>query len=241
MTLEELELWFTVFIVYCYHHRPHKGINKVPPIKMYNHLVHGSDESPGVGMPAAIVDEDNFRLDFTPYTKRTVQRDGVVWDHIQYFSPALRPWINAKDENGKGQTFIFARDPRDISVIYFLDPSSHSYVPIPYLNNTRPAISLWELRAVTKQLDEDPLRDVNEDMIFKGIKKMREIEQEAIEKTRLARQQRATEKRKRRMAERRAGWNGVHQDLQPKKHASVIDRPEDDDDDIQPFSDIQTY
>lgn len=34
MTLEELELWFCVFVVYCYHHKAHKGINNVPPIKL---------------------------------------------------------------------------------------------------------------------------------------------------------------------------------------------------------------
>jgi len=47
MTLAELELWFTVFLVYCYHHRAHKGINEIPPIKLYRQFVHGSATQPG--------------------------------------------------------------------------------------------------------------------------------------------------------------------------------------------------
>jgi putative transposase len=243
MTLAELDFWFTCFIVYCYHHRPHKGICDVPPIKQYHKFVHGSESQPGIGLPAPIDDESNFRLDFTPYVERTVQRHGVVIDNIYYYAPALRRWVATEDgSNGLGRKFIFARDPRDISVVYFLDPDTKTYCPIPYLNNTRPAVSLWELRAVTKKLKEDPANHVDEEMIFQGIRRMREIEEAAIEKTRLAKQQRATEKRKRRMAARRTGWSGVHKSVGAESGATDP-TPEqgqaEDDDDIQPFNDIQ--
>ncbi|MDO9268861.1 MAG: Mu transposase C-terminal domain-containing protein [Methylobacter sp.] len=242
ITLAELELWFTVFLVYCYHHRQHKGINEVPPIKLYYQFVQGSPTQPGIGLPAPIEDEENFRLDFTPYIERTVQRQGVVIDKIHYYAPILRRWVEAVEPNsgGKARKFIFARDPRDISVVYFLDPETATYCPVPYFNNTRPAISLWELRAVLNRLKEDPANHVDEEMIFKGIRKMREIEEKAIEKTRLAKQQRATEKRKRRMAGRRNGWNGVHSSSTAMPSATqTSNQMDDDNDDIQPFSDIQ--
>lgn len=240
MTLAELDLWFTLFIVYCYHHREHKGINNIPPIKLYHKYVHGTATQPGVGLPAAIEDENTFRLDFTPYVERTIQRNGVVIDNINYYAPVLRRWIGNTEfgHSKNSRKFIFARDPRDISVIYFLEPDSVTYCPIPYFNSTRPAISLWELRAVQKQFKEDPRNQVNEDMIFLGIKKMREVEDAAIEKTRLASNQRSAEKRKRRMAERRNGWVEIHaintEQVAPPHHSLPID-----DDDIQPFSDIQ--
>lgn len=239
MTLTELEQWFTVFLVYCYHHRAHKGINEIPPIKMYHQYVHGSTSQPGVGLPAPIEDEENFRLDFTPFVERTIQRQGVVIDGIHYYAPILRRWVVSKEPNGlKAKTFIFARDPRDISVVYFFDPEALTYSPVPYLNNTRPAISLWELRAAVARLREDPISHVDEEMIFQGIRKMREIEDAAVQKTRLAKQHRANEKRKRRMVERRNGWSGVH------GSTSVVSAPESasascDDEDIQPFNDIQ--
>ncbi|MBS1186608.1 MAG: transposase [Burkholderiaceae bacterium] len=239
MTLAELELWFTVFVVFCYHHREHKGINDVPPIKLYHQFVHGSATQPGIGLPAPIEDEENFRLDFTPYEERTIQRDGTVIDHIQYYAPVLRRWVGQTDEaTGKGKKFIFARDPRDISVVYFLEPDTGTYCPIPYLNNTRPAISLWELREILRRIKDDPNNHVDEEMIFKGIQKMREIEDQAIEKTRLAKQQRATEKRKRRMNERRKGWANIHPAKAPQKAAPESLVSQEDDDDIQPFNDI---
>lgn len=243
LTLSELEHWFTCFIVYCYHHRPHTGISDIPPVKLYQQFVHGSETQPGIGLPAPIEDETNFRLDFTPYVERTVQRHGVVIDSIHYYAPVLRRWVQAEDENtALARKFIFSRDPRDISIVYFLDPETKNYCPIPYLNNTRPAVSLWELRAVTKRLREDPANRVDEETIFEGIRRMREIEEAAIEKTRLAKQQRSTEKRKRRMAARRNGWQGVHKSAAE----AVITQAEpdqgqatEDDDDIQPFNDIQ--
>lgn len=243
MTLEELELWFTVFVVYCYHHRRHKGINDIPPIKMYYQFVHGTATQLGIGVMAPLEDEENFCLDFTPYLERTIQQGGVLINHVHYYAPVLRRWIGTVDKRtNKGRQFIFAYDPRDISVVYFLDPETKTYSPIPYLNSTRPAISLWELRAVLSRLKEDPVNHVDEEMIFKGIRMMRAIETAAIEKTRLAKQRRATEKRKIRMAERRKGWIGIH------KTKSIYDptTPESEslpsdsiDDDIQPFSDIQ--
>lgn len=239
MTLEELNLWFTVFLVYCYHHQPHAGISDVPPIKLYNQFVHGTLDQPGIGLPAPIEDEEKFRLDFTPYVKRVITLQGVVIDKIHYYQPILRKWIDAKepDDKSKVRKFVFVRDPRDISIIYFLDPDTESYVPIPYADNTRPPISLWELRAVTRMLRADPLNEVNEETIFTGINKMREIERQAIEKTRLAKNQRAREKRKLRDSERRKDWAGVHQKALPTPPVVTDDVPTPEAD-IIPFADI---
>ena len=240
MTLAELELWFTVFVVYCYHHRPHKGINQVPPIKLYTEAILGDSSKPGVGLPAPIEDEETLLLDFTPYVERTIQRQGVQIDHIYYYSDVLRKWVGAKDLNDKSKKrkFIFARDPRDISVVHFFDPDTLRYAPIPYLNTSHPIISLWELRAATKTLQEDDRYIVDEDLIFKGIQKMRQIESEAIEKTRLAKQQRASEKRKRRMAERRNNWT-VESRKTEEAINSEIEIEDTLGDDILPFSDVE--
>ena len=240
MTLEELETWFTVFIVYCYHHRSHSGINNFPPIKLYHEFVHGNDTTPGIGLPAPVNNEEKFRLDFTPYLERTIQRQGVVIENIHYYSPILRKWVGALEGQGsqKKRKFIFARDPRDISVVYFLDPDTGTYCPIPYLNSSRPAISVWELRAAQKLLRERATQKVDEEMIFKGVKEMRRIEREAVEKTRLAKKQRASEKRKRRMAERRTHWQNVHSSEDPVEPESAAQHLIDDEP-IEAFNDIQ--
>lgn len=240
MTLPDLELWLTVFIVYFYHHQPHKGITDVSPIKRYYQYVHGNSEQPGIGLPAPIQDEVTFGLDFTPYVERTVQRDGVVIDNVRYYSPILRRWIDAPDRNNPRQTrkFIFARDPRDISIVYFLDPDTETYTPIPYFNSARPAISLWELNAALTELRKAPDTQVDEQKIFEGIARMRQIEAEAVEKTRLAKQHRATEKRKRRTAEQRKGWLGVHQQ-QPINSLDDLKLADLEAEEIVPFSEIR--
>ncbi|MND85685.1 Transposon Tn7 transposition protein TnsB [compost metagenome] len=232
-TLSELELWLTIFIVYIYHNSPHEGICDDSPINRYAELVHGNKDRPGIGLPEAIENEEKLRLDFLPYELITVQRNGVVWDNVHYYAPILRKRIGEKGESGKGRKFTFVRDPRDISIIYFLDPDDQTYYPVPYFNANRPPMSIWELRAVKRQLKDAQL-PINEDRIFEGYAKMREIEEKALEATRLAKNARATEKRHRRNPERRLGWQGVHSKPVAENNISVV--PDEVDDlEVQPF------
>lgn len=232
-TRAELEHWLTIFIVYVYHNNPHSGICDFSPINRYAELVHGTKERPGIGLPEAIENEEKLRLDFLPFELITVQRKGVVWDHIHYYAPILRKRINDKSADNKSRKFTFVRDPRDISIIYFLDPDDHAYYPIPYFNANRPSISIWELREVRRRVKESGC-PINEDRIFEGYGKMLEIEERAIEKTRLAKNARSSEKKKRRTAERRLGWQGVHSKPALNTHITVVS-DEVDHEEIQPF------
>ncbi|MGV6953150.1 Mu transposase C-terminal domain-containing protein [Pseudomonas chlororaphis] len=240
LTLDELELWFATFFVYSYHNAKHSGNGGIPPIKKFAQLVYGSESQLGVGLPARVLDEETFRLDFTPYLERTIQQTGALVNYIHYYSPVLRKWIKAIDQNtDKVKKFIFAYDPRDISVVYFLDPDTKTYVPIPYLNSARPAISYWELKAALKRIKNDPNNEPDEDAIFQGVMKMRKIEEIAIESTRLAKAQRAREKRSLRNAQRRRQSLGAHQ---KSKAESPVDVSEDSDpfgEVIIPFDDIE--
>ena len=198
MTLGEFEQWFTVFVVEVYHQRPHKGICNTPPIKAYEKAILGSPEQPGIGLPMRVANEQKLRLDFMPFVERTIQEYGVVIDGIRYYSDVLRQWIHAVDKSNAKlkRKFIFARDPRDISVIHFLDPESKTYSPIPYRDASRPAISLWELKAILKRMEADESIQPNEDLIFDGIRKMREIEIAAIASTRTAKHARRNQQRR---------------------------------------------
>lgn len=236
MTLKELELWFTIFVVYVYHNEAHAGLNGVSPINYYSQCVHGTNDRPGVGLPEPIENEEKFRLDFTPYFQRTVQRHGAKIDGIHYYAPILRTRIAEDGDDGKGRKFIFVQDPRDISVVYFLDPDEQIYHPVPYFNSSHPAISVWELREVTRRIRETPGARVDETAIFEGVRRMRAVESDAIEKTRLARNARASEKRKRRMAERRHGWKGVHTTPEP---SVAVDSATEAPDVVEPYDEIE--
>jgi putative transposase len=200
MTLKEFEAWFATFVTKVYHHRKHFGIGRVPPIKLYERFVLGSDTHIGIGLPAPVADEQKLRLDFMPFVERTVQEYGVVIDQIHYYADVLRPWVHARDPDARDRKrkFIFVRDPRDIGEIYFLDPETKTYFPIPYRDRTRPRMSVWELNATLNYLAQHPEMKPNEDMIFEGLAEMRQIIEQSASKSRKARrdQQRRTDWKK---------------------------------------------
>ena len=163
-----------------------------------------------------------------PFIERTIQEYGVLVNGIHYYADVLRPWIHARDmKNSKlKRKFIFARDPRDISVIYFLDPDTHIYHDIPYGNTFRPPMSQWELAAISKKISEHPELQANEDLIFEGLKEMRNLQESSAEKTKLAR----------RSIQRRRNWKTSP--AISKKHAELsmlISTSHDLSENLQPF------
>ncbi|MBD3821451.1 MAG: DDE-type integrase/transposase/recombinase [Thiotrichales bacterium] len=187
-TLSDLEEWLTVQIVGMYHNSIHSALG-MSPLDKFRQGILGDDQQPGIGLPARIHDVRRFRLDFLPFMERTVQRVGVSIDEIVYFADVLRRWVNAPDpESPKHKRkFIFRRDPRDISTIWFFDPEDNEYYPIPYRNASHPAVSIWEWKATQSRLKEEREGRQNEDEIFATVKRMREIEERAARDTKKAR------------------------------------------------------
>jgi len=185
LTLDEARRILTRFIVGEYHERFHKGIQMSPKEKWRKGTL-GDGKTKGTGLPDKIGDPESFRIDFLELTERTVTRDGIVWDHIHYFAPFMRPFIDSK-KGGRAVKFKLRRDPRDISQIYFLDPELKEYLAVPYRHQGRPSISKWELRAATERIRKEGKEKINEEAIFKARQAIdREIE-EATKKTRSAR------------------------------------------------------
>lgn len=187
-TLSEFEHWLATYVVQVYHARQHASL-KMPPIAKFKEGILGTALRPGVGLPARILDEDRLKLDFMPFEKRTVQDYGVVIDNVHYWHDVLRRWINAADplKPKTKREFLFRRDPRDISSIWFFDPEVQTYYPIPYRDTSHPAISVWELREAKRRLEDAGARAVDERSIFVAYERMREIEELAKNKTKAAR------------------------------------------------------
>jgi len=83
--------------------------------------------------------------------------------------------------------FTVRRDPRDISVVYFWDPEAKEYFRVPYRDTAHPAISLWELKEIRRQLQQQGRESINEDLIFAAYARMREIADAARRTTKAAR------------------------------------------------------
>lgn len=196
MTLDEFEKWLAYQVLGQYHHEEHSAL-RCPPIKRYRDGIFGDENTPGIGMLPVAADPEKLRIDFLPFEERTIQPYGMVLDYIEYHDPVLDKWIGALDPKTKRlkRKFIFRRDPRNISILIFWDPDARQYYRIPYRDTSRPAISLWELKAVQRYLHEQGKIDIDEDMIFKALNEMRHIEETARE---LTRKQRMNQERRNR-------------------------------------------
>lgn len=185
MTLREFEYWFAEFVTGVYHQRFHEGI-KTTPLQRWREAILGTNDQLGIGVRKRPTNEDRIRLDFMPYIERTIQQYGVQADDVQYYSDVLRPYINASSRNGK-RRFVFRRDPRDISILYFWDPDLRQYAEVPYRNSSRPPISLWDLREIQKRLAKDGRAIVDEEAIFQTYERMREHQEQAVRATKAVR------------------------------------------------------
>lgn len=183
-TLEEFERWLTIYITKIYHERVHSTIG-TSPLNRFREGIMGTREKPGRGVSPRINNHRKTRLDFLPAFERSVQEYGIVIDHIYYYDDVLRPYVN-RGRSGNKDKFIFKRDPRDISVIFFLDPVTKEYFDIPYRNVGYPPMSIWEHREMLKRLKETQI-EVSEEAIFDSYRELNEIESEAMRLTRKTR------------------------------------------------------
>lgn len=194
LTLTEFEKWFVTLIVQVYHQRVHSGLG-MPPLERYRQGIFGTNEMPGCGLPPRINDELTLRLNLMPYEERSIKDYGVVIDQVHYYHDVLRRWINATDpvQPKLRRRFLFRRDPRDISTIWFYDPNVQGYYPIPYRDTSHPPISVWELREAQRHAKAEGLKHIDERALFTAYGRLREIEQQAQAKTVAAR--RASQRR----------------------------------------------
>lgn len=194
LTISEFEKWLLTYIVNVYHQRIHSSIG-VSPLEKFRQGILGEE---GSGLPPKILDERRVKLDFMPFFERTIQEYGVVIDHVYYYDDILRKYIHARENNTKysaKRKFVFKRDPRDISQLYFYDPESNDYFDIPYRDTSKPPISVWEFNEIVTKLQRENAI-INEDVIFQAYQEMEKIELKAIRETkRLKRFSRLSDKR----------------------------------------------
>ncbi len=199
LTLNELEQWLATFIVDVYHHKLHTGINTTP-FARYTQAAPGAGLLLGIGASDPIENELKLKLDFMPFVERTIQRYGVVIDHIGYYSDVMRKWVHAYENptarHRVHRKFAFKQDPRDISAVYFYEPDLKQYFCVPYRNTGHPAMTIWEHRRIVSELNAKGMEYVNEEMIFDAYDRLRRIEANASTTTAKARRLKSTTKKR---------------------------------------------
>lgn len=180
LTLKEFEKWFTVWLTSVYHMRSHSGIVHKTPIQKWIEGINGDAESPGIGAPEVILDEEKLKLDLLPQFKRIIRSDGVHYMKFKFFAGVLRKWINARDTTSRGKfkpkrLFIFKIDPRDLSSILFLNPDDNKYHSVPSTLNIKPDIlSMWNYRLAVAEVKKNK-QAVNQGNIYAAHKRLNNI------------------------------------------------------------------
>ncbi len=187
LTFSEFEKWLVTFICNVYHLETHSELG-MAPIRRWELSIFGDDETTGAGIPSRPADRTSLYIDFLPSFDRTVQAFGVTIDGLVYYADVLRKWINAKEPSDRKakRRFVFRRDPRDLSMLWFKDPDVSEYYKIHLADVTIPAFSLWEYRAAKDKLKLEGRDHCNEAQIFRAMTDMREIENESVVKTKKA-------------------------------------------------------
>lgn len=188
-TLGELEQAIGKWIVEIYHNQFHRAIQK-SPLKRFKEGFNGRFLPP-------VDDTERLQKDFMPVVHRTIQRTGVEIDYIRYYGPELNRFIGAREEGKiRSRQFSFARDPRDISRVFFLDPEDNEYREIPYLDTSRGPMSIWELREANRKLVAEGWQDIDENLLFQKHLELVQLARDAGKQTRAVRRRLQTERKR---------------------------------------------
>ena len=189
MTFSELEKWLISFITKIYHKRVHHGIGMTPEEKFLDGMLR--DEA--AGMAAKPDNPQTIYLDFLPSFKRTIQRNGVNIDGLNYYDGVLRPFIHAVDETtGKKKKFIFKRDPKNIAEVWFYNEVDNNYYRIPAADQSIEHLTLFEFNELKKRAKERQSktgRRVSEREILMAYDELHQHVESTKEKTKKAKRQ----------------------------------------------------
>ena len=173
LTLKEFERWLAIEIGMRYHHSPHRGLMGATPASAWETV---SDARPPRQLRPGPGEAWDWLVHFMPLTHRTVQLDGVTMFHIRYWHPIFAAW---RVERRK---VIVRYHPEDLSRIFVSAHGKH-YIEVRCADLKRPAISLWEQRAICRIL-RGTKQPVSEASIFKAIEMQRQIIMKARTDTR---------------------------------------------------------
>lgn len=140
LTLSQCRDLVTKWIVTVYNHRPNRMLGDAPgvaraPIDAWR------DKLDALDVPALPNPELFIALAGERET-RTVQKYGVEWDHIRYWSPELdrvlaHPEHEIRSTNTRTAKYHIRRDPFDLSKIYLYNHHANERIVVPVVDQWR--------------------------------------------------------------------------------------------------------
>jgi putative transposase len=234
MTFSEFETWFVSLVTKVYHKDIHSSLQMTPEQKWYEGIF-GTDDIAGVGCQVKFSNPETLLIDFLPISTRTIQRNGININGLHYYDNVLRSWINYVNKNTqKKEQFIIRQDPRDVSYVWFYEPSLQVYYKIPLANQSIPSMSQWEYKKVRDHLKEKGLTGFNEANVLDALDELNQLAEKAVKSSKKARRKKQNKKN-----------NTLVQQLNQSvtKKPVAIKTNEDDlwSEDIKPFDDEGEY
>jgi len=176
MTLGEFAEWLSLEIAGRYHHSVHRMLGTTPAAAWKESLSRGV-------APALPADARRFLISFLPVIHRRLQRNGLIFERIRYWSDVL-PLIAQPRES-----LVVRYDPRNLSRLFVLGTDLR-YHDVPYANVTNPPISLAELREAYARLRLSTQSSIDEGRLFEQHARQHEVVTEAVIETKRVRRRR---------------------------------------------------
>ncbi len=189
MTFSEFERYLVTWICKVYNAGIHSALGMSPNAAWDLKAAQRMDGEPSGLVRGPPKDPERLRLDFMKFDHRVVDRSGIRMERITYWDEVLKLRIEEPDPEHRKlkRKFLIRQDPRDITRIWFLDPDTNVYKCIPTRDLGRPAVSLWEWRAVTQHRKEHGKATFDEDAMFETLEELRKEREGSLMKTKAAR------------------------------------------------------
>jgi putative transposase len=119
IALGELETWLLLQIAGVYHRRFHRGLGSTPLEAWKQGWDRAQARYPR--------DPERFYIDFLPFERRKIRRDGIQLLYIHYWDNALSVLAGRSEDQ-----VVLRYDPHDLSRIFIKESQSDGYLAIPY-------------------------------------------------------------------------------------------------------------
>jgi putative transposase len=191
LTVSEFERHLVDWIVNVYHKRGHAGLDGIPPATFWEFKTTPEDGKPSGLVQSLPRDPERLRIDFLPFKTPTVSRNGLRVELIDYQDDYFAARVAEPDpKNRKAKRKYLVRyDPRNLSYVWALVDETGLYRRVPMWRKGRPAVSLWEWRAVKMHFKALGKKAVDDDAMFRKLAELRDKAAAALARTKTARKQ----------------------------------------------------
>ncbi|MBV7259354.1 Mu transposase C-terminal domain-containing protein [Erythrobacter crassostreae] len=134
LTMTEFRDMVTKWIVTDYNASPNRALGRVPGVSR-SPIDAWRDKLDTFDLPI-LPDKKLFIALAGEHEERTVQKYGVEWDHIRYWTPELdriltHPSHRAKSSSGRPAKYQVHRDPYDLSKVYLHSGDTDPVIELP--------------------------------------------------------------------------------------------------------------